>query len=1664
MKIRKHKKMLSIILSIVMIFASVDLSSVTAIADSSVVTVIDEFESDTNLEEKYILEEDTAAEEGIVLVEENSQQVDDDYEIEDVLEAEIDREENISDVGAPPIYDFSLYYNQHDGKIYKDDSCTEEVPVELQEHYSSQKSEGSEEYDILKLNGLNFTTTKTSALSFCDSHYDSMATINLEISGKNHLAVNDDNDDYITVLSGSSGLIVHGTGKEDSLSLEMTAPNLTTEKQQKLLYTFGNLEIKNATLEMTADVNQKILALYTDTGKLVIDNADVITEVNNTGGDPDKISEAFLVKDLEITGNGMLSIESNECEMLIANSTGAFFPDEETKWYEKRTDTKNMSVDNLKVTHEGFKIISGENAGKSPQKVVFTAPRIKIQPEEANGYQVTIRDGYTNADYQWYEVFYSKSAALTETDFRLHPGSWSWDDTELTSGNYGPVNKIELHAPVEVYAYIVEFISEIPNDLIWNKGTAYKLNEKEYMVFPKKGQSYNSLELSSMASDFTVKFYEFVPGEEKLVEGQNTDTLINPAVGIYYCKMDVDSIVAKTNWVYVSHRHNFKYVTKKTVSDNDTLVAYCNAANCFYPAINEETGYTLTLSSSDDSYTGNIFTEQASFADATEIATWKQMVSNTLPVITYQYKEKETDSYADVTEVKQVGFYKALAIVGTGDDKATAESKFKISPKEITEVAFTNPVVTPGKTVSSNGDLAIADETNYTGAINWQPADDKYKYNKEYSAVVTLSAKPNYIFGATVTYPAGWTKDTEESTDTELVLTRSFAITAKAKIISVSAPNVTSPLETFTTKDAQLEKLPAAVNVEVEDNSVSSMKIIWTLKAQTTYSTEPEAENIFEWVILPSEYENYDTNGKTLSGNVIIQNPVHEHTWIFTAKASTLMATCAKGGTEGCTYDEIHALTLTLSSNAALFEKGIATWKTTEEIKITAGSNEQQTAWKNVFGEDSIPAVIIYEDQDLTKKTNEGAGTLPKTEGEYYAAIIKENAKASLNFCIISEDNRIPVTFSPNGGRLISGQNVVKVEMGSTLEEPELKVVKDNLIFEGWYVDKETQQPWDFENTKITEPVTIYAGWGYPAGEEDIAEMSVARVSDFYYTGSKIMPSVVVTFGDKVLIQNVDYTVSYKNNVNVCTGIKDNNLTILSDGSIDYSKVDEKKCPTIFIKGKGNYSKNRVSLNFNILPLSLGEKDTLNESKEVVADIICNYTYNEKATIAVKPVIRYGKKKLTNKKQYDMVLAAVEAKYENGQIIPTGTTFDKYKLPKGVSGTFKLTITGKGNYTGGFYRIINISKDKYTLQKAKVTVKKLNATGKDFTVEDLINPAIGKLTVKVGSKTLTYGVDYTISFQEGYMTEGSRKCGGVYPILITGTGNYVGTRNSFVVVNGVSLKKAKVELENTNVVYDGKHHGANIKAITVAVYENGNTVDKKLVAGVDYTVKVINDVKAGKASVTITGKGIYTGTKKITYVIQKKEITKDMFVSGKINADSIDLGEYAYFGGCAVQADPNISYNGVKLINPSDYKVKYSKNKASGSTATAVVSGTGNYTGKITCTFKIGPDTISPDKKSIAKASGKIATKIYTGEAITLENRDFENLTVKVKENGKTVKKNLILGKDFEIVEGSYVRNTNVTSGAKAQVTIKGINEYDGYCTLSFKIAKKDLKWWKIIK
>lgn len=120
-------------------------------------------------------------------------------------------------------------------------------------------------------------------------------------------------------------------------------------------------------------------------------------------------------------------------------------------------------------------------------------------------------------------------------------------------------------------------------------------------------------------------------------------------------------------------------------------------------------------------------------------------------------------------------------------------------------------------------------------------------------------------------------------------------------------------------------------------------------------------------------------------------------------------------------------------------------------------------------------------------------------------------------------------------------------------------------------------------------------------------------------------------------------------------------------------------------------------------------------------------------------------------------------------------------------------------------------------------------------------------------------------------------------------------------------------------------------------------------AGGDYDAVYSNNVNAGTATVTITGKGNYSGT-----VAKSFEIA-----AASIEGAAVTVDDQRYTGSALTPA-VTVTLEGETLRENTDYTItKWENNTGSSSqvtTATVTITGKGNYTGTATGNFKIASD------------------------------------------------------------------------------------------------------------
>ena len=232
-----------------------------------------------------------------------------------------------------------------------------------------------------------------------------------------------------------------------------------------------------------------------------------------------------------------------------------------------------------------------------------------------------------------------------------------------------------------------------------------------------------------------------------------------------------------------------------------------------------------------------------------------------------------------------------------------------------------------------------------------------------------------------------------------------------------------------------------------------------------------------------------------------------------------------------------------------------------------------------------------------------------------------------------------------------------------------------------------------------------------------------------------------------------------------------------------------------------------------------------------------------------------------------------------------------------------------------------------------------------------------------------------------------------------------------------------IKLSQTSYTYDGK---AKTPTLTI---KNGSMTLK---SGTDYTAVYKNNTNEGTASVTVTGKGKYSGTATKSFKISRISLSKAA-VTGIKNKS---------YTGKAIKQSPVVKLNGKTLKSGTDYTVTYKNNKAVG-TATVTITGKGSYKGSIKKTFKISKASVAK-----AKVTGISKRYKYTGKAI-------KPAVKKVTVGGVTLKK----GRDYTVT----YKNNKKTGTATVIITGKG--NYKGTIKKTFKIlSAQDYKMWQYTK
>ena len=305
------------------------------------------------------------------------------------------------------------------------------------------------------------------------------------------------------------------------------------------------------------------------------------------------------------------------------------------------------------------------------------------------------------------------------------------------------------------------------------------------------------------------------------------------------------------------------------------------------------------------------------------------------------------------------------------------------------------------------------------------------------------------------------------------------------------------------------------------------------------------------------------------------------------------------------------------------------------------------------------------------------------------------------------------------------------------------------------------------------------------------------------------------------------------------------------------------------------------------------------------------------------------------------------------------------------------------------------------------------------------------LMVTEGDKILMLDTDYSVAYTDNVNA-------GTATATITGKGNYQGTKSKTFTITAMSLEEATVTVDATQTyTYSGTEITPNV---TVSLYLNDElttlTTD-------DYTVKYANNVNAALASdnlaptVTVTGKGNYTGSASANFTIGKA--TPTITTAPKANTLTYKGEAQALVEAGTVSAGTMVY---CKTINGTFTAAIPEETNAGTYTVYYKVDGNDNYNGidasetnKVSVT--INPATITGVTLQLEEPL------VYSGEPQTVEIATVTAGTMVLTNDDIEFAETFDISGNSATEKGTYTvtvaakENSNFTGSATADFSIK---------------------------
>lgn len=476
----------------------------------------------------------------------------------------------------------------------------------------------------------------------------------------------------------------------------------------------------------------------------------------------------------------------------------------------------------------------------------------------------------------------------------------------------------------------------------------------------------------------------------------------------------------------------------------------------------------------------------------------------------------------------------------------------------------------------------------------------------------------------------------------------------------------------------------------------------------------------------------------------------------------------------------------------------------------------------------------------------------------YTGEVIQPTPIVTVNGVELVKNTDYTVTYGANtnvadGGTVkITGKNLYSGEVEKTFTITPLEIKEEHIVltpadavYDGnvkstevtVVMDGERVDPQNYEVTGLVAigsaigeyPITItgkgnYTGTvtkNFEITAKQLSEAGVTLTADLTYHGEAQEPAITVKDGNTELSRTSDYTVSYEK-VN-----ENSSATPIQGAPVDAGSYNA------VITGKGSYG-GEIRKSFEIKP---------NTSIDVTPTELDDEVYTGEE---IEPAVQItGVKLIALEKDKDYTIV-----YENNT----------------NAGEAKITITGIGNYAGA-KKELTFTITAKALTEANVTI------GETILGYEEGKTTVPEITVKDGSKTLTAGTDYVVTYldKDGQKVDAPSAVGiytvqviGIADLSEDGSGNYSGTvSKTFVITDDVTAPEI-TGVANGKTYYTTQKVTARDENL-VSVTKNGTAITPVVATGTEvalegnqtatYTVAAA-DIAENESAITITMKPI----------------------------------------------------------------------------------------------------------------------------------------------------------------------------------------------------------------